>query len=348
MLKNSVCLICLITVGSWQVAGEAADAGKLKIREMATGCDCSLRGSAVAGKAEAWVTGSKGTVLRTVDGGKTWRPVEVPDAEELDFRDIEILKDGSVLLMAAGPGEASKLLRSIDSGMSWKVVLQNHDPNGFFDGLALDAVGQRGVLYGDPIDGQLDLYITSDGGKNWKPVPRSDRPKLQEGEYGFAASGSGISVHESVVCVATGGEAARVWRSQDWGRAWTVAKTPVRAGNESSGIFSMVFLDAMTGLVVGGDYRQPELDEGNVARSLDGGKTWLPQPGVKLEHKACVRSLGQRNALVCGRTGVAVSWDAGETWQPVECGGYYTAAIDAAAKVAYLAGSEGRVAKIEW
>ena len=348
MFKHSLFLLCLMAACSWQPASQAADAGKVKIQEMTTDSDASLRGSAVAGKDEAWVTGSNGTVLRTVDGGTTWQRIEVPGAEDLDFRDVEILADGSVLLMAAGPGDASKLYRSGDSGMNWNVVFRNRDPKGFFDGMAFDAMGQRGFLYGDPIDGQLDLYITTDGGKNWKPVPRRNRPKLREGEYGFAASGSGVSVNGSVVSVATGGVVARVWRSEDWGRNWTVAKTPVRAGNESSGIFSMVFLDAMTGLVVGGDYKRPELDEGNVARSLDGGKTWLQQPGVKLEHKACVRSLGQGNALVCGRTGVAISWDAGETWQKAECGGYYTAAIDAAAKVAYLAGSEGRVAKIEW
>ena len=348
MFNHSRCILFWVVACSWQLTSEAADTGTLEIRELTTGSDASLRGSAVAGKDEAWVTGSKGTVLRTVDGGNTWGRVDVPDADELDFRDVEILADGSVLLMAAGPAEASKLYRSVDSGVTWKVVLRNREPKGFFDGMAFDATGQRGILYGDPIKGKLDLYITEDGGKNWIPVPQSDRPQLRQGEYGFAASGTGVSVDASVVCVATGGVVARVWRSADWGRNWTVAKTPVRSGNDASGIFSIVFLDAMIGLVVGGDYKRPELVEDNLARSVDGGKTWRLQPDVKFEHKACVRSLGQGSALVCGRTGVAVSWDAGETWQPIDCGGYYTAAIDATARVGYLAGSDGRVAKVQW
>ena len=100
--------------------------------------------------------------------------------------------------------------------------------------------------------------------------------------------------------------------------------------------------------MVGGDYTQPELDEGNLARSTDGGKTWNAQPDVKLEHKACLRSLGQSGVVACGRTGVVVSWDAGKTWQPVQGGGYYTVAVDQDRRVAYFAGSDGRVASMHW
>ena len=52
--------------------------------------------------------------------------------------------------------------------------------------------GRHAVLYGDPVGGRLDIYLTSDGGETWKPLPERQRPKLEEGEYGFAASGSGI------------------------------------------------------------------------------------------------------------------------------------------------------------
>lgn len=320
----------------------------VKLSELTTGTDASLRGLAIAGKDEAWVSGTAGTVMRTMDAGKSWRRVRVPEAEELDFRDVEIPSPGTVLLMAAGPGSASKLLRSVDSGKSWKVVLQNSKPEGFFDGMDFDETGMHGLLYGDPINGRLDLYVTHDGGASWKPIPLESRPVLQQGEYGFAASGTGITIQNSVAYVATGGASARVWRSHDWGQSWEVAITPVHAGNESSGIFSIGFLDAKVGLVVGGDYAQPDLNDGNLARSSDGGKTWDAQPGVQLEHKACLRPLGKQSVVVCGRTGVAVSWDSGTTWQSVPGGGYFTVDVNQKARVAYLAGSDGRVATLHW
>ena len=341
-------LFLLVLWSVWGLSHGVANAQKLQLRESTTGTQASLRGVAVAGKNEAWVTGSGGTVMRTVDAGATWTRIEVPDSAELDFRDVEIPRPGAVLLMAAGPGKASKLFRSVDSGKSWKLVLQNTNPDGFFDGMDFDATGMHGLLYGDPINGRLDLYVTHDGGETWRPTALSGRPILKDGEYGFAASGTGITIHEGVVWVATGGAVARVWHSSDWGQSWQVANTPVRAGEESSGIFSIGFLDANRGLVVGGDYTQPELDEGNLARSSDGGKTWSAEPDVKLEHKACLRSLGQSGVVVCGRTGVVVSWDAGKTWQPVQGGGYYTVAVDQDQRVAYLAGSDGRVATMHW
>ena len=338
----------LMLLGCGVLTHALASGPIFKLRELTTGTDASLRGVEVAGKKEAWVSGSGGTVMRTIDAGKSWERIQVADADELDFRDIEIPMPGTVLLMAAGPGNASKLLRSIDAGESWEVVLQNSKPEGFFDGMAFDETGMHGLLYGDPIDGRLDLYVTHDGGASWAPTPLESRPMLEQGEYGFAASGTGITISKSVVYVATGGAVARVWRSTDWGQSWEMADTPVHAGDESSGIFSIGFFDAKRGLVVGGDYAQPKLNEGNLARSSDGGKTWVAEPNVKLEHKACLRPLGEEGVVVCGRTGVAVSSDSGKTWQSVDGGGYFTVDVDANGHVAYLAGSGGRVATLQW
>ena len=54
-----------------------------------SGTTARLRGLSVVDERVAWASGAGGTVLRTVDGGATWRRRVVPDAERLDFRDIE-------------------------------------------------------------------------------------------------------------------------------------------------------------------------------------------------------------------------------------------------------------------
>src|SRR5438094_3977444 len=54
-----------------------------------TGSYARLRGLAAVSRDVAWASGSGGTVLRTVDGGRSWRPVGPPGTADLQFRDIE-------------------------------------------------------------------------------------------------------------------------------------------------------------------------------------------------------------------------------------------------------------------
>src|SRR5262249_16128431 len=54
-----------------------------------SGTDVQLRGISAVSDQIAWASGAKGTVLRTIDGGEHWAKVNVPDAEALDFRDVQ-------------------------------------------------------------------------------------------------------------------------------------------------------------------------------------------------------------------------------------------------------------------
>jgi photosystem II stability/assembly factor-like uncharacterized protein len=49
----------------------------------------SFRGLSVVHEKVIWASGTEGTVIRTVDSGKHWDIIHVPDADKLDFRDIE-------------------------------------------------------------------------------------------------------------------------------------------------------------------------------------------------------------------------------------------------------------------
>jgi photosystem II stability/assembly factor-like uncharacterized protein len=317
----------------------------IRITPQVSGVDASFRGLAVPNGDEAWATGSKGTVIRTTDGGRTWNRIVVPGSSELDFRDVEILPDGTVVLMSIGNGDSSRILRSTDAGNSWKTVHTNAEAKGFFDGMTFHQDGKKGILFGDPIDGRMDMYRTHDGGITWIRVPERQRPELKKGEYGFAASGTGIVMVGRHIWIATGGAVARVLHSADDGVTWTAHQTPVRSGNESSGIFSIDFIDPKTAIVVGGDYLRPELDRENIARTVDGGQTWTSIPSVRMPHKACVRSLGEGRLLTCGRTGVAFSPDAGLTWKWITTDSYFALAVSKNSTTGFLAGSEGHVAR---
>ena len=56
-----------------------------------SGTTASLRGLSALSPREAWASGTGGTVLHTIDGGTTWTGSKVPNADTLDFRDVEAI-----------------------------------------------------------------------------------------------------------------------------------------------------------------------------------------------------------------------------------------------------------------
>jgi len=238
----------------------------------------NLRGVSALSNGVAWASGTHGTYLRTLDGGKTWRAAQVPGAETLDFRDVEAFSADVAYLLSAGPGDESRIYNTADGGKNWTLQFTNPDSKGFFDCMAFWNSDQ-GIALGDPVNGKFELIVTEDGGKNWKPLPRDKIPPAVEGEGAFAASGSCITVEgKNQAWFVTGGKAARVFHSIDRGETWQVTETPIASGrtrgNDSSGIFSVAFRDANYGVIVGGDYKNPRDGNANVAFTDDGGANW--------------------------------------------------------------------------
>jgi photosystem II stability/assembly factor-like uncharacterized protein len=248
----------------------------------------NLRGISVLANQVAWASGTHGTYLRTTNGGRSWQAAQVRGAESLDFRDVEAFSADLAYLLSAGPGDQSRIYKTTDAGRNWALQFTNQDPKGFFDCMAFwDR--DHGIALGDPIADnsgklQFELIATEDGGKNWKPLRPDTLPPAVEGEGAFAASGTCITVQgNSNVWFATGGKVARVFRSTNAGKTWTVADTPMIHGPDSAGIFSIAFRDAIHGVIAGGDYKHPVQDGPNLAFTDDGGLTWTlstvsPQP----------------------------------------------------------------------
>jgi CubicO group peptidase (beta-lactamase class C family) len=292
-----------------------------------SGTKARLRGlGAVSGKV-AWASGAGGTVLRTLDGGRTWEPRVVPDAGDLDFRDVEAIDDRTAYLLSIGEGDRSRIAATNDGGATWEFLYRNHDPKGFLDAIAFwDA--DHGLALGDPVGGRFVILRTEDGGKTWAGVPHEGMPEALPGEGAFAASGTCLVVGEAGnAWFATGGATvARVFRSTDRGRTWTAHETPVVAGNPSSGIFSLAFRDADHGIAVGGDYREPARTGKLAALTADGGRTWRVAEGRGLggyrSAVAYVPGTGGQTLVAVGPTGSDVTSDGGERWERLGTTGF--------------------------
>lgn len=310
----------------------------------------SLRGLDVVSDKIAWVSGSGGRYARTSDAGTNWQPGQVAGPASLDFRDVHAFDARRALLLAAGPGEKSRIYLTRDGGKTWHIRFINPHPTGFFCAMAFwDA--RHGIAFSDPVDGKFRVILTADGGESWEEVDPAGMPPAQEGEYAFAASGTCLAVQgERNAWFGSGGSAARVFRSGDGGKTWTVHPTPMSAGGPSQGIFSLAFRDAQNGVAVGGDYLRPEKTGGNVLRSGSGGTQWDTPPGAnEVGYRSCVRylSIGSQTILMAvGRAGCSFSRDDGHTWQNFGDSGFYVCDASPDGGLVLAAGAEGRIARL--
>jgi len=191
----------------------------------ASNTTAGLRGLSVVSSRVVWASGSKGTVLRTLDGGDHWVVRKVGGAESLDFRDVVAFDQETVLIMSSGTGEASRTYLTRDGGKDWKTVLLNPDKSGFFDAMKFwDR--KHGMLLGDPVDGHFTIFITNDGGVSWN---KSTQPESLKEEGAFAASGTCLTLlGKQEAWFGSGGPGGgRIFHTNDRGKTWYVATTPL-------------------------------------------------------------------------------------------------------------------------
>src|SRR6185436_744224 len=62
----------------------------------------SIRGLSVVNNDIVWVSGNKGFVAVSVNGGKNWSVKKIPNADSSDFRDIEGFDDKTAIIMKTG------------------------------------------------------------------------------------------------------------------------------------------------------------------------------------------------------------------------------------------------------
>src|SRR5262249_24410559 len=151
-----------------------------------SGSDADLRGIIAVSANVAWASGTKGTVLRTLDAGKHWKKVGVAGAESLDFRDIEAFDERIAFVLGARPGEQSRIYKTLDGGQHWQLEFTNHEQKAFYDCFAFwDR--KHGIALSDPVDGKFLLLGTADG-KTWAPLYPRKLPGALANEGAFAAS----------------------------------------------------------------------------------------------------------------------------------------------------------------
>lgn len=305
-----------------------------------------LRGLSVVNQQIAWASGAKGTVLRTLDG-QNWQQLQVDHAAagQLDFRAIKAFDAYHAYLMSAGPGTASKLFVTQDGGQHWQLLTSQDQPTGFWNAMVWSGP-QQGLLFGDPLNQQFELKHSLDAGKSWQTLRHPALQALAQ-EGAFAASGTCIQQSAGLTYFVSGGAShSRIFIGQPESNQWFSANLPLAAAAPSKGAFSVLFLNPLQALVVGGDYQQAHLAGINAARSNDGGKSWQAlsiQPQGFYSVVAAVPGEAQV-AVAGGLAGISWTKDAGLSWQALSQRAVNTVAFSSA-KDGWAIGPKGLILK---
>lgn len=309
------------------------------IKILTSGEKTSIRGVSVVSDKVIWVSGSNGMVGNSLNGGETWKWIQVKNFESTDFRDIEAFDATTAVIM--GIGEPAYILKTIDAGKTWKVVYENKTKDMFLDAMEFWN-DESGIVVGDPIDNKFFIARTFDGGNTWRDIPKQNYPVADSGEACFASSGTNIrALTKDEACFVSGGLRSRLFIRDK------KIDLPIIQGKNSTGANSVAVKSKKTLIVAGGDFSKPDIAEKNCFITNDGGKTWAAPVIAPHGYRSCVEYLGGNNWITCGPNGVDYSIDNGKKWYLISEEGFHAVRKAKHGRAVFLAGANGKIGKLE-
>jgi photosystem II stability/assembly factor-like uncharacterized protein len=215
----------------------------------------------------------KNPLYKTSDGGASWTAISAPGIENvagicgIDILPVKRIYQGELrnhhIVTAAGRvGGNAMMLRSEDDGNSWKVIDLTVHAGMILDVKFHDAktgfVCASGVS--DTGEGDAVILMTTNAGKNWKPVWRSKRKMENAWKMSWPSRKTGYATVQSYDEAA--GNKRVVIKTVDGGKSWREMPLIDEAGVREFGIGFVDEQRGWVGTTKGGFETQ------------DGGKSW--------------------------------------------------------------------------
>ncbi len=241
-----------------------------------------------------WIGGSKGTLLKTVDGGESWSktPGLVSDSiRQIVFTDK---KNGWLLcerdIYSLGRAEASYLMKTADGGATWNRIdlrnpLRQRITRIFFakNGFGL-AIGETGALFG-----------LKDDDTSWKRLTLPSSYLMSDGVF----------IDEFRGTIVGGG--GTILFTEDAGISWNRAFVSGKPASRFNAIF---FNDKRVGWTVGSG--------GKIFQTVNGGRIWRAQRSNSAERLNDVFFLNSAEGWAVGDNGEMLhTTTAGNIWRRI-------------------------------
>lgn len=210
-----------------------------------------------------WAVGSRGTLLATIDGGKTWqhKPQPTEDAiRDIYFtneRDGWLLCERNIYDLRSNDEQRAYLMKTTDGGDHWKRTNLR--------GANVDARLMRAMFnpagHGWAFGEGGAIYRTDDAGASWLRLQVPTRYLLLGGTF---------IDDDSAWLVGAGGT---ILQTSDGGETWHHGNVAAASGVRFN---SVSFVDARHGWAVG--------SAGTIYRTINGGRSWqLQSSGVSTD-----------------------------------------------------------------
>ena len=288
---SCACLLLLLLTTAVQINAQTSGWAKQPAGTMAW-----LHGVFFLDQNRGFVVGSKGTLLATLDGGKTWQAKsEVPAdvLRDIYFADEQngwLVCERNLYDLKEKDEPRTYLMKTTDGGEHWKRInIKGID----VDILLVRAVfsrNGRGWAFGEA----GSIFTTRDSGANWDRITSPTRHLLLGGA--FVDDDRGWLV----------GAGATIIQTADGGDTWKVSKLP-EAIQDAVRFSAASFVDNRLGWAVGSG--------GAIYRTVNGGRAWQTQSSGVSADLYDVKFLDEVEGWAVGAEGTIIyTNNGGVTW----------------------------------
>ncbi|WP_205755943.1 VPS10 domain-containing protein [Lacibacter luteus] len=262
-------------------------------------------------------------IYKTLDGGKTWKRMGLEKTRNIHRILIDPTNPNTVYAAAIGNpyGIHSErgVYKTTNGGETWERILYTNDTSGCAE-LVMDPSNPNKIIAnmwqhqrkawnfnsGGPGSG---LYITVDGGKNWKKLGKEDgMPAGPMGRCGIAFAAS----HPNIVYAKVEATKNGFYKSEDGGFTWKLVNSDPAQITDRPFYYQEIYVDPKN------ENRIYDIHS-TVTYSEDGGKsfqTMIPYNGIHPDHHAWWIHPTNENLIIEGNDGgIGISKDRGKTWR---------------------------------
>jgi photosystem II stability/assembly factor-like uncharacterized protein len=282
----ATCLVLGLTPASLKAETSAADKPTSAAESSSVVMNASLFGLSFSGQNNGWLVGKGGTIVRTMDAGKTWSLQK--SGEKLHLYDVSFCDDSNGWAV----GESGLILHTTNGGTTW-----SQQQSGITGNLRAIQCLDAGTAWVAGFEGAL--LKTADGGKTWvlqakvqdmlKQLNRKFLPSLFGVRFSDARNGYAVG-HPGIIL-----------RTTDGGETWQQQQS----GTEAI-LYSVSVQGAMDAWISGGS--------GVICHTSDGGATWVQQKSGVSFMLNSIAFADKNKGFAIGHKCILYTDNGGESW----------------------------------